>query len=275
MRYRNLDEWLAWQESLNPKAIDLGLERVARVLSQAGYEDHFSCPMIAVAGTNGKGSVVVMLESIARAHGLKTCAYTSPHLLRYNERIRIDGCCIDDQSLCEAFERIDQARHDIGLTYFEFGTLAAIDLFRSADPDLVIMEIGLGGRLDAVNIMQSDIAVITTIAIDHTDWLGSDREAIGFEKAGIMRPGCPAICGDADPPQSLLVHAATIGAPLKLIGKHFRAESATGQWNFYAERDHIDALPAPVLQGEFQLTNRGHVEQLIQDARNDAAGDSL
>jgi len=149
MRFNSLHEWLSWQESLNPKEIDLGLERVSRVLHQAGHNSHFDCPLIIVAGTNGKGSVVAYLEAIALAGGVKTCSYTSPHLLRYNERIRIDGSEIDDQSLCAAFERIDQARGDEQLTYFEFGTLAAIDLFMAAKPDLVVMEIGLGGRLDA------------------------------------------------------------------------------------------------------------------------------
>jgi dihydrofolate synthase/folylpolyglutamate synthase len=153
LRYKSLDEWLSWQESLNPKEIDLGLERVTQVLQRAGHNNHFNCPLITVTGTNGKGSVVACLEAIALAAGYKTCTYTSPHLLRYNERIRINGTEIDDYSLCRAFERIDVARADINLTYFEFGTLAAIDVFMAARPDLVIMEIGLGGRLDAVNVM--------------------------------------------------------------------------------------------------------------------------
>lgn len=255
MRFTTLDEWLTWQESLNPKEIDLGLERVVRVLRQAGYADEFDCPLITVAGTNGKGSVVAYLEAIALAHGYRTCSYTSPHLLTYNERIRINGAAVDDHSLCEAFERIDRAREDVDLTYFEFGTLAAIDLFRRANPDLVVMEVGLGGRLDAVNVLDPTVAVITTIAIDHTDWLGSDREAIGFEKAGILRKGRPAVCGDADPPQSLLEHARKTAADLKLIGRHFGAERRDGQWDFHADDDGIDGLPLPALAGEFQLAN--------------------
>jgi dihydrofolate synthase/folylpolyglutamate synthase len=254
MRFESLDEWLAWQESLNPKAIDLGLERVSRVLELAGHNNHFACPLITVAGTNGKGSVVAYLEAIAQAAGYKTCAYTSPHLLRYNERIRINGREIDDDSLCHAFERIDQARQDIELTYFEFGTLAAIDLFMAAQPDIIIMEIGLGGRLDAVNIMEPDVAVITTIAIDHTDWLGSDRDSIGFEKAGIFRKAGAAVCGDADPPQSLLKRAAELQVDLKLLGKDFRVEVQGANWTLFDD-DRTLELPLPALAGAFQLDN--------------------
>jgi dihydrofolate synthase/folylpolyglutamate synthase len=254
LRYKSLDEWLSWQESLNPKEIDLGLERVSRVLRRAGHSSHFNCPLITVAGTNGKGSVVACLEAIALAAGHKTCTYTSPHLLRYNERIRINGREIDDQSLCRAFERIDAARGDVKLTYFEFGTLAAIDLFMAARPDVVIMEIGLGGRLDAVNVMEPSVAVITSIAIDHTDWLGPDRERIGFEKAGIFRTAIPAVCGDASPPQSLLERAAELQVDLKLIGNHFRFEARGDKWAlYYANR--VLELPLPALPGEFQLAN--------------------
>lgn len=254
MRYKSLDEWLSWQESLNPKAIDLGLERVSRVLQRAGHDNHFSCPLITVAGTNGKGSVVACLEAIALAAGYKTCTYTSPHLLRYNERIRINGREIDDDSLCRAFERIDEARADVNLTYFEFGTLAAIDLFMAAEPDIVIMEIGLGGRLDAVNVMEPSVAVITTIAIDHTDWLGPDREHIGFEKAGIFRSAIPAVCGDFNPPQSLLNRAAELQVDLKLIGNHFRIEACDDHWTL-SYGDVMLELPMPVLAGKFQLAN--------------------
>lgn len=255
MRFTTLDEWLSWQEGLNPAEIDLGLERVSRVLQQAGYADAFACPLITVAGTNGKGSVVACIEAIALAQGCRTGTYTSPHLLKYNERIRINGVDVDDLSLCQAFERIDRAREGIDLTYFEFGTLAAIDLFREADLDLVIMEVGLGGRLDAVNIMQPDVAVITTIAIDHTEWLGSDREAIGFEKAGILRSERAAVCGDADPPRSLLERAEKLGADLKLIGRHFRADRRGERWDFGFEGDGFEGLPLPALNGEFQLSN--------------------
>ncbi len=255
MRFKSLDEWLSWQESLNPKEIDLGLERVSRVLNRAGHNNHFDCPLITVAGTNGKGSVVAYLEAIALAGSYTTCAYTSPHLLRYNERIRINGNEIDDESLCAAFERIDQARGEEQLTYFEFGTLAAIDCFMAAKPDLVIMEIGLGGRLDAVNIMQPSVAVITTVAIDHTDWLGADRETIGAEKAGILRAGSPAVCGDFNPPNSVLDHAEKSGVVLKLIGNDFRVEPRGETWALHANGDSMDELPLPALTGEFQRAN--------------------
>jgi dihydrofolate synthase/folylpolyglutamate synthase len=255
LRFQTLDEWLSWQECLNPKEIDLGLERVSRVLHRSGHNNHFDCPLITVAGTNGKGSVVAYLEAIALAEGYSTCTYTSPHLLRYNERIRINGNEIDDEVLCAAFERIDRAREGEQLTYFEFGTLAAIDCFMAVKPDLVIMEIGLGGRLDAVNIMQPSVAVITTIAIDHTDWLGTDREAIGLEKAGILRSGSPAVCGDFNPPQSVLDRAAKSGVDLKLIGKDFGAEPRGETWVFYTKGNYVDELPLPALAGEFQLSN--------------------
>lgn len=268
MRFTTLAEWLSWQESLNPAEIDLGLDRVSRVLRQAGLSDAFGCPLITVAGTNGKGSVVATIEAIALAQGGRTCSYTSPHLLKYNERIRIGGAAVDDQSLCEAFERVDRARQDVPLTYFEFGTLAAIDLFTRADPDLVVMEIGLGGRLDAVNVMQPDVAVVTTIGIDHTEWLGSDREAIGFEKAGILRGGRPAVCGDADPPRSLLAQADRVAADLQLIGRDFRAERRGEQWDFYREGGGIDALPLPVLAGEFQLANAATAIMALQSIRD-------
>jgi len=254
LRYKSLDEWLSWQESLNPKEIDLGLERVSRVLQRAGHNSYFNCPLITVAGTNGKGSVVAYLEAIALAAGHKTCTYTSPHLLRYNERIRVNGREIDDQGLCRAFERIDAARADVNLTYFEFGTLAAIDLFMAAQPDVVIMEIGLGGRLDAVNVMEPSVAVITTIAIDHTDWLGPDRERIGFEKAGVFRMAIPAVCGDVNPPQSLLDRAAELQVDLKLIGNQFRIEMRDDKWNLYYANSMLE-LPLPALAGEFQLSN--------------------
>ncbi len=221
MRFDSLDQWLAWQETLNPAEIELGLERIDHVRELAGIPDHFDCPLIIVGGTNGKGSVMAMLEAMASAAGYRVCAYTSPHLLRYNERIRIDGREVDDADLCAAFERIDQARGDAQLTYFEFGTLAALDLFVRAQPDLVLLEVGLGGRLDAVNIMQPDVSVISTIDIDHVDWLGPDRESIGFEKAGIMRSGKPVICGDRAPPRSLLDHAGAIAAECQVLGRDF------------------------------------------------------
>lgn len=272
MRFSSLDEWLTWQESLNPKEIDLGLDRVRNVLSALGHNNHFKCPLISVAGTNGKGSVAAYLEAMALAGGARVCSYTSPHLLRYNERIHINGNEIDDQSLCVAFERIDRLRGDEALTYFEFGTLAAIDLFFAAEPDLAIMEIGLGGRLDAVNVMEADVAVITTVAMDHTDWLGTDRETIGLEKAGVMRAGRPAVCGDLNPPQSLLEHAVSLPAALKLIGKDYRVETDGDKWRLYHASDVIDGLPLPALAGEFQLGNAATAITALQTLQDFETG---
>ncbi len=207
MRFNNLNAWLSWQETLNPKEIDLGLDRVNHVLAQLGHASAFDCPLITVAGTNGKGSVVATLEALVKAAGLSVCSYSSPHIFHYNERIKIDGQAVADAVLCEAFERIDQARGELPLTYFEFGTLAAIDLSFRAKPDLVILEVGLGGRLDAVNIMDADVSILTSVAIDHVDWLGDNRDLIGFEKAGVFRNDKPVICGELDPPQSVILEA--------------------------------------------------------------------
>ena len=200
---RTLDQWLHYQLGTHPQAIAMGLERVRAVAERLDLLQ-LPCPVITVGGTNGKGSTVAYIEAIARASGYRTGAFTSPHLLRYNERIRIDGTEVSDADLVQAFEAIEAARADIALTYFEFGTLAALYLFARAGLDLAILEVGLGGRLDAVNIIDADIAVITTVDLDHQAYLGNDREAIGFEKAGIMRPGRPCILGEKDPPSSVL-----------------------------------------------------------------------
>ncbi|MBT8117138.1 MAG: bifunctional folylpolyglutamate synthase/dihydrofolate synthase, partial [Gammaproteobacteria bacterium] len=201
-RFDNLDDWLRWQESLHPDPVDLGLERVGAVARRL---DLLSPPatVISVAGTNGKGSSVAMLDAIYRAAGYRTATYTSPHLLVYNERICLDGRPVDDVRLCDAFARIDGARGDISLTYFEFGTLAALDIFSTEKPDVILLEVGMGGRLDAVNIIDADAALVTSIDIDHSEWLGEDRETIAREKAGIFRHGRPAVCADPDPPLSL------------------------------------------------------------------------
>jgi dihydrofolate synthase/folylpolyglutamate synthase len=271
LRFDSLDAWLAWQATLNPAEIDLGLDRAARVLAGAGLKDSFDCPLITVAGTNGKGSVVAMIESIALAAGLRVCVYTSPHLLHYNERIRVDGVAVTDDALCAAFDYIDSARADVALTYFEFGTLAAIKLFTDASPDLVILEVGLGGRLDAVNVMQPDVAVVTAIDIDHTDWLGDDREAIGFEKAGIFRSGKVAICADAAPPESLLRHAADIGARLWLSGRDYDFQPQPDGWMLQCgDEQETHALPA--LAGEFQLANAAAAVLALRLAVGDSAG---
>ena len=259
MRFNHLNDWLNWQESLNPKEIDLGLDRVSRVLAQAGLSSSFNCPLITVAGTNGKGSVVAMLEAMAMSAGLKVCSYTSPHLFQYNERIKINAQPVDDEVLCVAFERIDQARGSCQLTYFEFGTLAAIELFFKQQPDLVILEVGLGGRLDAVNIMDSDVCVLTTVAIDHVDWLGDDRESIGYEKAGVFRRGRPVICGETEPPQSVIVEAKKKQCQFLLAGLDFDVvtadDGALKNWTLKSRYGDMTNLPAPNLTGKFQKYN--------------------
>ncbi len=275
MRFDNLNDWLTWQESLNPVAIDLGLDRVAEVLSQAGLSSSFNCPLITVAGTNGKGSVVAMLEAIALEAGLKVCSYTSPHLFHYNERIKINGQPVADKLLCEAFERIDQARKlpnkTSALTYFEFGTLAAIDIFSRQQADLVILEVGLGGRLDAVNIMDADVSVITSLAIDHIDWLGDNRESIGFEKAGIFRSGKTAVCGEPDVPASVLEHANKIQCPLLCVGRDFsvKRNSSDLLWSLKSPYADLSALAAPCLQGDFQYLNAATAIVALQALAND------
>jgi dihydrofolate synthase/folylpolyglutamate synthase len=266
MRFKSLDDWLAWQESLNPKEIDLGLERVSQVLQQAGLEKTFDCPLITVAGTNGKGSVVAMLEAIAMSAGLKVCSYTSPHIFNYNERIKINTQPVDEVLLCEAFQRIDQARislsdpdqqqSEVALTYFEFGTLAAINIFHQQQPDLVILEVGLGGRLDAVNIMDADVSVITSIDIDHVDWLGDNRELIGYEKAGIFREFKAVVCGELEPPVSLLKAAESKHCPLLLLGRDYKViDTSDTSWRLQNSYAELSGLPTPNLTGEFQKNN--------------------
>ena len=258
MRFQTLDEWLSWQEGLHPSEIDLGLERICEVLQRLGQEQ-ISCPVITVSGTNGKGSSVAMLEAIYLAAGYRVGAYTSPHLLSYNERIRIAGETVADAVLCEAFERIDQARDEISLTYFEFGTLAAIDIFARSNLDVVILEVGLGGRLDAVNVLDADVALITPVDLDHADWLGNDREMIGREKAGIMRAGRPVVCGDSNPPASLQHVADELGAQLYQAGRDFSFVDQAGQWRWQSGERRRDALPEPALRGAFQKANAAAV----------------
>ncbi|WP_133499870.1 bifunctional tetrahydrofolate synthase/dihydrofolate synthase [Cognatilysobacter terrigena] len=250
-----LDTWLARLEQQHPRSVDLGLDRIRAVHTRLGLTKPAPV-VITVGGTNGKGSTVAFIEAIARAQGLRVGAYTSPHLLHYNERIRIDGHDADDASIVEAFEAIEAARGDTTLTYFEVGTLAALWLFERADLDLAILEVGLGGRLDATNLIDADVAVITTVDIDHTDWLGPDVESIGFEKAGIARAWTPLILGDDDPPSSVLRHAYGIGAKALRIGCDFffdpQADADTWQWRAVGEQYE---LPRPSLAAPSQLRN--------------------
>lgn len=255
-------------ETLHPHEIELGLARV-RAVQQRMDLTNLPFPVITVGGTNGKGSTVTMLEAILHAAGYKVAAYTSPHLLRYNERVRVGGDIASDDDLCAAFARVEAARGDTPLTYFEFGTLAAVDLMRTANIDIAVLEVGLGGRLDAVNGWDADVAVVTSIGIDHTDWLGPDRESIGREKAGIFRARRCAVCGDPQPPASLLEVARTLGAELYCVGRDFHFERTPTSWNWHGPRGARRALPAPALRGDYQLYNAASVLMALEclDAR--------
>jgi dihydrofolate synthase/folylpolyglutamate synthase len=268
-----LSGWLNHLEGLHPKGqagIELGLERVARVKHALGQRQ--DCPLIIVGGTNGKGSTCAFLEAIYTFAGYRVGCYSSPHLLEYNERVRIDGVPVDDAALCAAFARVEAARQSAGdrglpvaLTYFEFGTLAAWEVFAARAVDVLILEVGLGGRLDAVNVYDADCAIVTGIALDHTDWLGNSREAIGFEKAGIYRAGKPAICADPDSPQSLIEHACSIGADLQLLGRDFGFFGDKTQWTFWGRNAlRRSGLANPALRGAYQLRNASAVLAAIE-----------
>jgi len=256
MRFHTLDEWLRWQESLHSSEIDMGLGRVREVASRMGLLKP-SARVITVAGTNGKGSCVTSLQSLLNASGYRVASYTSPHLLRYNERIRLDGEPVDGARICAAFERIDQARQDplegdISLTYFEFGTLAAISVAAVETVDYLVLEVGLGGRLDAVNILDADVAVVTSIALDHEAWLGADLTVIGREKAGVFRAGRPAICASADVPSSVRAWAEEIGAPYISAeeGLGWESEGETWSWSGLDQQGRplsLANLPVPAL----------------------------
>jgi len=256
--FDSLQGWLKWQESLHPLVIDLGLERASRVF-HALNPDYIKPPTITVAGTNGKGSSVAYLESIYTAQGYRVGAYTSPHILKYNERIKIDGKPVSDDVICEAFARIESVRGDTSLSYFEFGTLAALDIFHRAGVDVQLLEVGLGGRLDAVNIVDPDVALITSICIDHIEWLGGTREAIGREKAGIFRADTPAITGDPEPPESLVHSAMEQHALLYCIGKDFGYKKRATGWDWYFADRQMLQLPEPGLKGEHQYRNASSV----------------
>jgi len=244
MGFTQLDDWLAWLEQAHPTEIELGLDRVQQVLSR--LELPAPNAVITVAGTNGKGSCVTAASALLQAAGWRVGSYTSPHLHHYCERVRINAEAVSEADMCSAFAAIDAARGEVSLTYFEFGTLAALLLFAQHDVDVMVLEVGLGGRLDAVNVVAPDVAVITSIDIDHEAWLGRDRNAIGREKAGIMRPDKVAICVEPDPPPALLQHAAEVGAALRLIGRDFtlaaEPTAASHPWRL------TDAADGAVLQ---------------------------
>ena len=255
IRFPDLAGWLRWQQSLHPSAIELGLERAARVLERTGWKRP-AVPVITVGGTNGKGSCVELAAAMLRGSGFRVGCFTSPHLVDYRERIRIDGEWVSEVSLVTAFERIADALGPDSLTFFEFNTLAALIVFETAAPDALVLEVGMGGRLDAVNLVDADVAVVVSVGLDHMEWLGPDVESIGREKAGIFRAGRPAIVGMRAPPRSVVEAATAIGASLRLIGRHFDG-AATGDdtWDFRDEAGRLDALPMPALAGVAQVGN--------------------
>jgi dihydrofolate synthase/folylpolyglutamate synthase len=277
---RSLQEWLAFIERQHPASIALGLERVAEVFTR--LEVGIACPVITVGGTNGKGSTCAMLESMLRAAGYRTALYTSPHLVRYNERVRIAGVEAGDAELADAFAAVEASRSGTPLTYFEFGTLAALWLFSRAKVDAAILEVGLGGRLDAVNILDADCAVLTSVAIDHVDYLGADREAIGREKAGIFRRGRPAVVADPRPPQSVL----QAPGQLLLLNRDFGYTEQERQWTYWGPGGRRGGLDYPALRGKVQLRNaaaalcaletlRDRLPLAMQEARRGLAEVSL
>jgi dihydrofolate synthase/folylpolyglutamate synthase len=254
---KDLGEWLAHCEQLHPKTIDMGLERVRQVAQR--LQLRFDCPVITVAGTNGKGSTCAMLEAIALQAGYRTAVYTSPHLVRFEERCRIAGEIVTPESLVPHFERVEAARQGVTLTYFEFTTLAILGLMAASAPDVAVLEVGLGGRLDAVNVIDTDCAIITSIDLDHMEYLGPDRESIGREKAGILREGKPAIVSDPVPPHSVLQYARALGADLWLLGRDFNFSGDKQQWGWAGRGRRYPGLAYPALRGANQLLNASGV----------------
>jgi len=266
-RFDSLLDWLNWQEGFHPRSIDLGLDRAASVFKALNPEA-IKPPTIIVAGTNGKGSSIAFLEAIYRAQGYRVGTYTSPHILQYNERIKIDGEAVADEIICQAFERIDTVRNDVSLSYFEFGTLAALDIFWRSALDVQLLEVGLGGRLDAVNIIDSDVSLITSICIDHVDWLGETREAIAYEKSGIFRENVPAVIGDINPPESLSQQATKTHTPLFSINEEFNFQHTAQSWDWSCSGDkqrRYVSLPPPALKGEHQFRNAASVLMAVTE----------
>ncbi len=266
MHPTTLAEWLTVLENRHTKVINMGLERVSQVKERVGIV--FSCPVIMVAGTNGKGSTCAMLESILLQAGYRVGLYIKPHFLDFNERARISGESVSDTDLVENFDAIEAHRGDVSLTYFEHTTLAILRLFARANLDVVILEVGLGGRLDAVNVIDADVAIVTSVDMDHMDYLGDTREKIAFEKAGIFRPGKAAICSDPVPPQSLIHHAQTIGADLWLLGRDFNYSGDKQQWNYGGRHQRRHALAYPSLRGANQLLNATAVLAVLEVLRD-------
>ena len=269
----DLADWLRWQESLNPKMVDLGLDRPARVAARMGLKA-LPMPVVTVAGTNGKGSCIAYLKSILESAGRQVAAYTSPYLHRYNESLSIRGHEVADDTLVAAFREVEQARGDVALTFFEFRTLAALHIIRGSRVSVALLEVGLGGRLDAVNLMDADVAVVSSVDLDHMDWLGPDREHIGREKAGIFRPGRPAVCGDSSPPDSLLDHARSLGVDLHILDRDYAWQHRDAGWSWQGPGSAYENLPAPAMTGAFQHNNAATAVmalQLLQPASGIAA----
>ena len=268
---QTLETWLELLETRHPKAIDLGLERCREVWVRMGAPRPAPSVYV-VAGTNGKGSTVATICSVLGALGHRHGSYTTPHLYRYNERVQLSGRPVSDKNLLDAFDAVESARGGTSLTYFEFGTLAALWILSRADLDYAVMEVGLGGRLDAVNLVDADCAVITAIGLDHQDYLGPDLLSIGREKAGIIRPSTPVICGEADPPASVLETAASLAAPVKRLGREFRAEPIADGVDFTFGETHL-ALPRPALAGPHQVANMATGLAAVLELLPDAAAD--
>lgn len=267
----DLPDWLERLERLHPSEIELGLERVTRVFDRLCLD--CSASVLHVAGTNGKGSSTAMLEAVLRESGQRTGSYFSPHLVRYNERIRIDGAEASDAQIVAAFERVDAAREGETLTYFEFGTLAAWVVFVEAGVDAMILEIGMGGRLDAVNAIEPTAGLITNIGLDHCAWLGDDIDKIAFEKAGIMRRGKPLVFGSRDVPEPIITHAAETGALLLLAGRDFDWRLDADRWHWQGATHQLDDLVLPVLAGPYQIANAAGALALLEAAGETAALD--
>ncbi len=263
MRFNTLSKWLEWQETCHPTEIDLGLERVLAVYQRLN-SNPIARKIITVAGTNGKGSSICFLDSILRNAGYNVASYTSPHLFKYNERIQINGIAVSDQELCSVFERIDQAKADISISYFEFGTLAALLLMAEHELDVAILEVGLGGRLDAVNIIDADIALITAIDIDHEAWLGSNKEKIGVEKAGIMRPSRAVVCSDVNAPKSITTCAQKIKAQLYNLDGDYNYVINESSWDWHGPSNSRYSLPFLPLKGAHQYHNISGVMMVLE-----------
>ena len=260
-----LNDWLERAERLHPKNIELGLERAREMAQRMALR--FGCPVITVAGTNGKGSTCAMLESILMHAGYRTAVFTSPHLVHFEERLRLSGQSVDASKLIANFEAVEKARGDLPLTYFEFTTLGILRCMIEEKPDVAILEVGLGGRLDAVNIIDADCSVITSIDLDHMEFLGPDRESIGFEKAGILRAGKPAIVSDPMPPQSVIDHAEAIGADLWRFGRDFNVSGDKQQWGWSGRGRRYSGLAYPALRGANQLVNAAGVLAALESLR--------